>query len=258
MNIVVHAMHAEARSADEDMVAFTGGWFDMGSDDGAPAERPVHRHFVRPFSLDRHLVTNAGYERFCAETGYATKAEADGFAWGHDDSGFRDIEGLSWRSYAGRERANHPVVLVTWDDATAYAQWAGKRLPSEAEWEFVARIAANGNKFPWANTDDPLARCAAGGDWRDGPGTSEVGRYGSAAGIFDLVGNVWQWCADNYAEGTYSAYTARTEAAIENPDLRVRRGGAWNVIQAFRLRCSNRGAYLAYKSAPNLGFRCAG
>jgi formylglycine-generating enzyme required for sulfatase activity len=247
-----------APSADETMVRFAGGWFMMGSDDGAPAEQPRHRRCVAPFELDRDLVTNEAFARFADATGYRTTAERAGHAWGFDGERFGDIAGLSWRDYAAAARARHPVVLVSWHDAAAYAAWAGKRLPAEAEWEFAARVAADGEEFPWPATNDPFAHCGAGRSWSAGPGTSPVGLHTSRTGVADLVGNVWQWCADRYAATDYADHVANVPSATPaGADLRVRRGGAWNVLQAFRLRCANRGAYMEDRCAPNLGFRCA-
>jgi formylglycine-generating enzyme required for sulfatase activity len=250
-----------SNAAQEDMIDFPGGIFEMGSDDGAAAERPRHLHRVAPFSLDRHLVTNADFRAFADETGHITDCERRGRGLGFSDGRYQEIEGLSWRSYASPERERHPVVLVSWSDASQFASWCDKRLPSEAEWECAARSAAGGANFPWGG-GEPSDCCGAGTAWHNGPGTSPVGAYASNNGVFDLVGNVWQWCADVYESEAYANYVkgeagVRREAPFSTGELRARRGGAWNVLQAFRLRCSNRGAYESQAAAPNLGFRCA-
>jgi len=243
----------------EAMVAFPGGPFEMGSMDGAQAERPQHTRHLSPFALDRFLVTNAAFAIFVDAVGYHTACERNGRGWGMADGEYKEIEGLSWRSFAGPERQEHPVVLVTWDDAVAYAAWAGKRLPTEAEWEYVARLEAAGGTFTCGDAITVVGQCGAGRSWDNGPGTSPVGTFKSDTGVFDLAGNVWQWCCDRYAPDAYSRHLGGSEnesSDLEN-DVRSRRGGAWNVLQAFRLRCSNRGAYVGHMSAPNIGFRCA-
>jgi formylglycine-generating enzyme required for sulfatase activity len=224
------------------MVLFHKGKYQVGSDDGAAAEAPVRLVQLEAFLLDEALVTNADFSRFVDSSGYVTDAEVRGAAWGWQDGTFGLIESLSWRSYAGLGREDHPVVLVSWNDAKTYADWAGKRLPTEWEWE-AAASALSGLRYPWGDHGADAIEC----NWNRLPGapppTAAV-RYFPAnpVGLYDMVGNVWQWCENRY-EG--------------NDGLRARRGGAWNVIQDFRLRCSNRGALSADAAAPNQGFRCA-
>ena len=243
----------------EDLVTFTGGTFTMGSETGAPAEQPAHVRNVAPFALDRRLVTNDDFRAFVNEAGHITTCEERGFGWALVADEYQAAPGVSWRTFADRDSdGDHPVVLVSWRDATAYASWAGKRLPMEAEWEFAARAATGfTSAFPWSETLDPFQHCGAGRAWIERPGTSPVGRWMHGE-VSDLVGNVWQWCADPYSDDAYDAYgSGKLTSAISAADLRVRRGGAWNVRQAFRLRCSNRGAYPEGDAAPNIGFRCA-
>ena len=241
-----------------EMVLLPGGTFQMGCDTGGPAEQPVHDVLLSPFWVDVNPVTNATFARFAAATGYITDAERAGESWGCQNGQFATIPGLSWKSYAASDRADHPVVLVTWHDALAYCEWAGLRLLTEAEWEYCARGGADGFDFPWGNelpdgSQSNFARTAA-----ELPPTNPVGLMGvNPYGIADLVGNVWQWCADWFGEGYYASSPFQNPTGPLEGGVKVRRGGSWNVIQGFRLRCSNRGAMKPALAAPNVGFRCA-
>jgi formylglycine-generating enzyme len=259
----VARISADVRTSVGAMVTFPPGEFEMGSKDGAPAERPHRVCHVSQFQLDRFLVTNADFARFAKETGYRTTCERRGSGWGFRDGIFKEVENLSWRSFASAERSAHPVVLVSWDDAIVYANWIGKRLPTEAEWEYAAKAAAEGGPFPWGRNEPSQDNCGAGRTWQNGPGTSPVGLFPDQCGVFDLVGNVWQWCSDQIDQEVLQRRLENTAIPIRegkstiDQELRARRGGAWNVAQSFRLRCSNRGAYPREGAAPNLGFRCA-
>jgi len=236
----------EAANGRSTMVLVQAGRHIVGSEEGSDAERPVREIELEAFWLDENLVTNEQFASFARETGYATFAERSGAAWGWHDGSFKNVPGLSWRSYASRGRGRHPVVLVNWHDAKAYADRSGKRLPTEWEWE-VAAAGTGRSRYPWGEGAPDTIECNWRGSSANPPPTSEVGSYpANEGGLFDMVGNVWQWC-----ENVFDA------APDDLPELRARRGGAWNVIQDFRLRCANRGALLATGVAPNLGFRCA-
>lgn len=234
--------------------------FRMGAEDGADAEQPVHEVTLNPFWIDATPVTNAEFARFIEETGHVTAAELAGVGWALDGDAYRLLPGVSWWTFATRDRDEHPVILVSWHDATAFAAWCGKRLPTEAEWEYSARAGRDENTFPWGAEEPREVHCgfprALSGTM---PGTTPVHSFRpNELGLFDMVGNVWQWCLDWYSPTYYGATgSGANPSGPEVGELRVRRGGAWNVIQSFRLRCANRGALRPDASAPNLGFRCA-
>jgi len=228
-------------SAVHTMVRIPGGSFLMGSDRHYPEERPAHRVEVGPFWIDRYAVTNADFSGFVAATRYVTLAErpldlalypgakpelavpgalvfhmTDGPVDTHEVSNWWNyVPGACWHapegpgsSIAGRER--HPVVHVALEDAEAYAAWAGKSLPTEAEWEFAARGGLDGAEFAWGDELTPAGRHMANTwqgpfPWRnfatDGfAGSAPVGAYDpNGYGVFDMIGNVWEWTTDWYA-----------------------------------------------------------
>jgi formylglycine-generating enzyme len=227
-------------SAEPEMAWIPGGEFQMGSDRHYPEERPAHRVAVDAFWMDRRPVTNAEFERFVAATGYVTFAElppdpADypgalpemlypGSLVFVKPSGPVDrsqignwwqfMRGADWRhprgpssSLEGLER--HPVVHVCYSDAEAFARWAGKELPTEAEWELAARGGLDGASYAWGEEFMPAGRHMAN-TWQgefpwqnrveDGyEGTSPVGTFPpNGYGLYDVMGNVWEWTADWY------------------------------------------------------------
>ena len=153
---------ASRATAALEMVLIPGGTFDMGSDAGHDDEMPVHTVTLKPFLLDRHEVTNRQFADFVEAIHYRTEAERTGGAWCYlrGESDFRFVEGANWRHPSGNgstidDRLDHPVVCVTWNDAHAYARWAGKRLPTEAEWEYAAR--SRGGRHVSASPDLALS-----------------------------------------------------------------------------------------------------
>jgi eukaryotic-like serine/threonine-protein kinase len=193
----------------EGMVLINGGEFKMGRNDGTDLDQPSHPTTVKPFYIDATEVTNAAYKKFTDETKHAAPPiwKSGTFPEGHD---------------------NHPVTDVTWDDATSYAKWAGKRLPTEEEWEFAAR-GIDGRIYPWGETYKPgVANLnddtgATTGDIK----TQPVGSYSegkSPFGLFDLTGNAFEWTAS--ALKAYPGGKLRPEDEIYQ-NLKVIRGGSW-------------------------------
>ena len=201
--------------------------------------------------MEQTPVINAQFERFVNDTKYVTDAERAGEALGYKDGRYQLIAGLNWSTFATPERQQHPVVMVSWNDAAAYAKWADRSLPTEVEWERAARGGLEQAEYPWGDSEPTSRACHWKSPPSDRPPTAPVARLGANGfGLYDMVGHVWQWCDNLYQE----KYPLHGEC--NDGDLRARRGGAWNVIQAFRLRCANRGAFRASQCAPNLGFRC--
>ena len=214
------------------MAYVPGGNFTMGRDDGDQYERPAHKVSVKPFFIDTHEVTNEEYRRFIVATNHRAPP-----AW-------------IGKTYVAPERANFPVRGVNWDDANDYAKWAGKRLPTEEEWEFAAR-GTDGRRYPWGN------------DWRPGlananaanSGIVDVGQYKGASpfGAYDMVGNACEWTAS-----TLQAYPGGQIPPQVSLDLRVIRGGTFqsNENQA---TCTYRRPWPARAASTysQTGFRCA-
>jgi gamma-glutamyl hercynylcysteine S-oxide synthase len=219
----------------EGMVSVAAGEYTLGREDGDDFEKPSHTVTLRAFFLDRTEVTNAEYKKFIDATNYQAPPH-----W--KDKSFP----------AGQD--NFPVVQVNWQDANAYAQWAGKRLPTEAEWEAAAR-GLDGRKYPWGNQwNEAFANIGAGekGD------LEEVGKHPegqSPCGALDMIGNVWEWTAD-----TPALYPGNTGKLPEeaNSNQRVIRGGAFDGNKEHD--ASYRGYFEATASRKTLnktGFRCA-
>lgn len=294
-------------SDNANMVYVSGGTFTMGSKEFTDSQ-PLHEVSLDGFWIDEHEVTNRQFSRFVQATGYQTVAErpldpkdfptvpldllvpgSAVFTPPSGQSSLNDytnwwtyVAGANWRQPEGpgstiKGREDHPVVHIAYEDAEAYATWAGKRLPTEAEWEFAARAMNGNSKYYWGNTLKP------GGDWvanvyqgdfpmvdsgADGHvGTAPVKSYQpNGLGIYDLDGNVWEWCSDFYRPDYYKA------SPIENPKgprdsydpaeptmvKRVQRGGSFlcNDQYCERYIAGSRGKGEVSSASNNLGFRC--
>jgi formylglycine-generating enzyme required for sulfatase activity len=196
------------------------------------------------FWIDKTPVTNAEYARFVEATGYRTTAEERGS--GKIDTGvkWQDVSGADWRHPGGPDtdiegRMDHPVLQVSWHDAVAYAEWAGKRLPTEEEWEKAAR-GTDGRKYPWGDEEPTPDLCNFG---KNVGGTTPVGKYSpqgdSPYGCVDMAGNVWEWTGSDY-----------------DAEQKVLRGGSW-YFDPENVRGASRGRLLPVYRYVYYGFRCA-
>jgi len=220
-----------------DMVLVPAGPFLMGSDADDPDEAPQHEVDLPAFEIDLFEVTNAQFAAFVEATGYQTDAEKGGEA--------------GWRGFYAEGKDNHPVVKVSWNDAVAYCQWLGKRLPTEAEWEKAAR-GTDGRVYPWGNEWDASRLNSYQSGYR---GTTPVGSFAEGAspyGVFDMAGNVWEWTADWYLPYPGSGY----QDPYFGEKNRVTRGGGW-FEEPPQVRTSNRNCTTPTAANDDLGFRCA-
>ena len=300
-------------TAPPDMVWVPGGTFWMGCENcGMPDALPAHVVEVDGFWMDRTPVTNAAFDRFVKATSYVTVAErpldprdfpgvpreklVPGSAIFFPTSTpvpldnplqwWRYTPGANWKHPAGPDStlkglADHPVVHVAFEDAVMYARWAGKRLPTEAEFEFAARGGLDRQKYPWGNDMNPGGKAAAN-TWQgqfpardhgdDGYlGTSPVTAFPpNGFSLYDMGGNVWQWCADWYRPDAYAA-RAQAGASARNPQgpsdsfdpqepaaaKRVTRGGSFLCTDQYcaRYLVGSRGKSEISSAASNLGFR---
>ncbi len=275
-----------------EMVLIVGGKITMGANDGATDEQPMRDVRVGGFWLDRTEVTNAQFARFVKETSYITTAErpdaAGGFVFVRDANGaaWRQTAGANWQHPDGPEsniqgREKEPVVQVSWEDAEAFARWAGKRLPTEAEWEYAARSGATHARYGWGNELTPGEHWMANvwqGNYLAGEAPAD-GFEGRAAvsqfrlndfGVADMAGNVWEWVADWYRADYYATglKTSRKDPPGPTESLdpaepgvpkRVARGGSFlsSETNGAGYRPSARRKERPVFASSDLGFRCA-
>jgi formylglycine-generating enzyme required for sulfatase activity len=220
------------------MVLVPAGEFTMGSDEGDDDEQPVHRVVLDSFYLDTFEVTNGRFAKFVA----AIQSEPP---WGFADQETPVVD------------AERPVRWVTWLEATGYCLWAGKRLPTEAEWEKAAR-GTDGRVYPWGN-DPPTAVQAVFGLKEGAETASPVGDHPqgrSPYGIHDLAGNLYEWVSDWYDDLFYQTPPTRNPRGPSNGTAKVQRGGSY-INSPYRLRATFRTKADPTEHDPHVGFRCA-
>jgi eukaryotic-like serine/threonine-protein kinase len=231
------------------MVLIKGGWMKMGTLDGYEDERPMHDVYVDSFYLDETEVTNEQFEKFANETSHITVAEKEG-------------SDLDWRTYNTSGRKNHPVVQIAWDDAVAYAKWAGKRLPTEAEWEYAARGGMVGKRYPWGD-EAPQDRAVFGlvdqvmGDnLIDIPTQPAKSKQPNGYGLYNMAGNAWEWCQDFYDPSYFTKSPPKNPTGPSEGQTRVLRGGSW-YTDFNQIRVSKRNSDVQTGYQYDFGFRCA-
>ncbi|GJL51811.1 formylglycine-generating enzyme family protein [Candidatus Nitrospira salsa] len=242
------------------MVLVPAGMFEMGSPNarGSADEYPQHTVSLDAFYLDIYEVTNRQFRKFVKTNAYTTTAENQGKAWVYvDEERWTEVPGAWWRKPEGAEsvfasrRGSHPVVTVSWIDAKRYCEGNGKRLPTEAEWEYAARAGLTKNvwwgkpqsgfqgagnvadtthksefpKRPWPileQYDDHYVRTAPVGSFEP-----------NAWGLYDMIGNAWEWVADWYAEGYYAQSPEKNPQGPPKGHFKVLRGGSWATSPEF-------------------------
>lgn len=282
------------------MLRIPGGAYPMGGDDAdafpEDGEGPVREVRLSPFLIDATTVTNRQFATFVRGSGYRTDAERHGwsfvfYALVHPDARrmVRDgtvaqapwwlaVDGACWRAPYGpgsswTDLANHPVVHVSWRDASAYAAWAGKRLPTEAEWERAARGGLERSRFPWGNELLPRGqhRCNIWQGKFPQVNTGEDGYLGTAPvksyrannyGLYNTSGNVWEWCSDWWSTTWHAADRPETRQDPAGPptgEAKVIRGGSYLCHASYcnRYRVAARTSNTPDSSTGHMGFRCA-
>jgi formylglycine-generating enzyme required for sulfatase activity len=277
-----------------DMVRIESGRFLMGTAiaEGFPAdgEGPVRAVQIDGFYMDRAPVTNGRFAEFVESTHYVTDAER--FGWSFVFAGqlgnaakdvdvppglpwWRRIAGANWRNPEGPDssvvdRENHPVVHVSWADASAYADWAGKRLPTEAEWEFAARGGMEQKLFPWGDELTPGGQhlCNIWQGQFPEINTAEDGYEATAPvdayppngfGLSSIAGNTWEWCVDWFSSDFHLVATRVNPQGPDAGSAKVIRGGSFLCHASYcnRYRVAARTSNTPESSTSNMGFRCA-
>ncbi|XP_045385626.1 formylglycine-generating enzyme isoform X1 [Lemur catta] len=276
------------------MVLIPAGVFTMGTDDPQikqDGEAPARRVAIDAFYMDAYEVSNAEFEKFVNSTGYLTEAEKFGDSFVFEGMlseqvktdihqavaaapWWLPVKGANWRHPEGPDstvlhRPDHPVLHVSWNDAVAYCTWAGKRLPTEAEWEYSCRGGLQNRLFPWGNKLHPKGQHYANIWQGEFPvtDTGEDGFQGTAPvdafppngyGLYNIVGNAWEWTSDWWTVHHSVEETLNPKGPPSGKD-RVKKGGSYMCHRSYcyRYRCAARSQNTPDSSASNLGFRCA-
>lgn len=309
INLILSLMLLASSLLADEMIWIPSGTFWMGSDErGMPDTKPWHQVTVDGFWMDRAPITNIEFSEFVKETGYVTTAEKRLDPKQYPGARLQDLEpagivfvqtegpvdltkplnwwklirGASWEHPEGphtniENLSDHPVVHVSYEDAQAYAKWKGKRLPTEAEWEYAARGGLEKKKYVWGDEKLPEGKWMAN-IWQgkfpydnsaeDGfMGTSPVKHYPpNGYGLYDMSGNVWEWCSDWYDAKYYSVSPSKNPQGPEKsydpnePRIakRVLRGGSFLCCDQYCRRYvpGGRGKNSPDSGTSNIGFRC--
>jgi len=236
-----------------EMVRIPAGVFVMGSEEGGADEKPQHRITLGEFLIDRTPVTNAQFAQFLNAAGTHSK---QGQRWYDMEDADARIHGRAGRWAADPAAEDHPVVEVSWYGAVAYCRWAGKRLPTEAEWEKAAR-GVDGRKYPWGEQPPDHERAHFGAGWNETRAVGRLARGASPYGVLDLAGSVWEWVSSAYLPYPYVATDGRED--LNCARVRGTRGGGHD-SRAEDLTVTNRGHHVSRNPRSghhNIGFRCA-
>jgi formylglycine-generating enzyme required for sulfatase activity len=261
-------------------VPIPAGSFQMGCVDQdkncEPDEKPRHAvHISRVFSLGATEVTVLAWSRFVLATHYVSEADREGFSHMWGKGGWEKKPGVSWGKPGFLQAPDHPVVNISWNDASAFCKWAGGRLPTEAEWEYAARAGQEGSIFSWGSVPDPredgnpAVNIADETARKKGTVPSNVENYDdgysetapvtafppNAFGLHGMSGNVWEWCQDGYSPSVYSSSRPADPMGPDETKERVLRGGAYVSPLRF-LRLSFRSRMAATTRNGYTGFRC--
>ena len=245
-----------------EMVLIPAGSFEMEDhfNEESTDAQPVHTVELDEFYMDVHEVTVGQFREFVNQSGYSY------------DFNRADERGRTVAKHSPAD--NYPMVFVNWIDATAYAKWAGKRLPTEAEWEYAARGGLKGKRYPWGSGDPTGKECnfadtnadaflrGIDPDWADldvddgHAFTAPVGSFAANGyGLYDMVSNVYEWCQDWYGENYYSNSAAKNPPGPDSGSSRVLRGGFWDKYTN-TLRVAHRDGTSPFNRINDLGFRC--
>jgi formylglycine-generating enzyme required for sulfatase activity len=265
-------------ASDLNLIKIPAGEFLMGSDERSE-EQPPHQVYLDEYFIGRYPVTNAEFSKFVQAGGYG---DARFWELAIQDGWWKDGKFKGRYDQVPRDRPyqfsapfnlpNHPAVGITWYEATAYAMWAGMRLPTEAEWEKAAR-GTDGRRYPWGNTFDATrcnsAESRTAQNWlarvpllsrfvRAEGATTPIGQFSprgdSPYGVTDMAGNVWEWCADWFGENYYKNSPTQNPKGSDSGEYRVLRGCAF-VVVSVDVRAASRGRNLPVVGFHGIGFR---
>lgn len=274
-----------------DMIFLPGGYFEMGDsfDEGftQDGERPVREVEVSSFYIDTYAVTNKSFQAFVEDTNYITETEKFGWSFvfyqlvnidkielvAPAHQWWLPVKDAYWYQPEGRgssieNRMDHPVIHVTWNDAIAYCRWAGKRLPTEAEWEYAARGGLIKKRYAWGNELTPNGehRCNIWQGEFPTKNDTEDGYFSTAPvdaflpngfGLYNMSGNVWEWCAD-WFDAKYDYSKVKDPNGPKTGEVRSMRGGSYLCHHSYcnRYRVAARSSNTPDSSSGNMGFRC--
>lgn len=279
----------------DDMVLIRGGEFQMGTDDSegyhSDGEGPARKVKVDSFYIDKFAVTNDKFAQFVKATDYVTEAEQFGWSFVFyllvseenlqanqqrvaQAQWWVPVKGAYWRQPEGpgstiSDRLNHPVVHISWNDAKAYCEWSGKRLPTEAEWEFAARGGLEEKKYAWGDEllIDGNHQCNIWQGQFPTTNTAEDGYVGTCPvdafapngfGLYNVAGNVWEWCDDWFSPNYHTTSSSINPKGPEQGETKSMRGGSYLCHKSYcnRYRVAARNSNTPDSSTGNLGFRC--